>query len=83
MVVTIARCGLACEVCQYFLNQSALVVKWKMNVIVDVSFLIVPKKRQIKYCLQCPEFPCGFMNLSKPTVLYFLNLEILVCLTKS
>jgi len=79
MVVTIARCGLACEVCQYFINQKCLGCEMEYECNSRCLIFNCTEKRQIKYCLQCPEFPCGFMNLSKtycPVFSKFKNLEL-------
>ncbi|MGZ7096538.1 MAG: DUF3795 domain-containing protein [Methanobacterium sp.] len=65
MVVTIARCGLACEVCKHFINQQCLGCEMENEIDNRCLIFNCAKKRQIKHCLQCQEFPCEFMNLSK------------------
>ena len=78
MVVTIARCGLACEICQHFINQKCLGCEMENEIDNRCLIFNCAKKRQIKYCLQCPKFPCEFMNLSRiycPVFSKFINLE--------
>ena len=61
----IARCGLACEICQYFINHRCQGCE-KENLINNECLIFnCTEKKQIKYCLQCAEFPCEFMNLSR------------------
>lgn len=79
MVVTIARCGLACEVCQYFIDQKCLGCEMEHEFNSRCLIFNCTEKKHIKYCLQCPEFPCELMNLSKtycPVFSKFNNLEL-------
>lgn len=65
MEFTIAKCGLACEVCQYFINRDCLGCVRENELNSKCLIFTCAKKKKIKYCLQCSEFPCEFMCLSK------------------
>jgi hypothetical protein len=65
MVVAIARCGLACEVCMHF-DLKCLGCEKENSFNSRCPIYDCSKEKKIKYCLECMEYPCKFMvGLSK------------------
>jgi hypothetical protein len=63
--ITIARCGLACEVCKHF-NQECLGCEKENRLNNRCLIFHCAEEKNIQYCIQCQEFPCKFMvGLSK------------------
>jgi len=65
MTVTIARCGLACEICNNF-NMECLGCENENSNNKRCVIFNCSTEKNIKYCLQCNEYPCRLMiGLSK------------------
>ncbi len=62
--ITIARCGLACEVCKHF-NRECLGCETENRLNSICLIFNCAQEKKIQYCIQCQEFPCKLMNLSK------------------
>ena len=61
----IARCGLACEICKHF-NKECLGCEKENSFSNRCLIFNCSKEKNIKYCLQCKEYPCRLMvGLSK------------------
>ncbi len=60
--ITIARCGIACEVCQYFINKDCLGCVKENELNSRCLIFKCAEEKNIRYCIQCMEFPCKFMR---------------------
>jgi hypothetical protein len=60
--ITIAKCGLACEVCQHFINRDCLGCIKENELNSRCLIFKCAEEKNIQYCIQCMEFPCKFMQ---------------------
>jgi hypothetical protein len=60
--ITIARCGLACEVCQHFINRDCLGCQKEKESNSKCLIFKCAEEKNVQYCIQCMEFPCKFMQ---------------------
>jgi hypothetical protein len=60
--ITIAKCGLACEVCQHFINRDCLGCVKENELNSRCLIFKCTVEKNIQYCIQCMEFPCKFMQ---------------------
>ncbi len=63
--ITIAKCGLACEVCMHF-NHECLGCEKENRIKSRCLIFNCAEEKKIQYCIRCQEFPCKLMvGLSK------------------
>lgn len=60
--ITIAKCGLACEVCLHFINRDCLGCVKENELNIRCLIFKCTVEKNIQYCIQCMEFPCKFMQ---------------------
>jgi hypothetical protein len=76
MEITIARCGLACEVCKHF-NRECLGCEKENRLKSRCLIFNCAKEKRIQYCIQCQEFPCKLMvGLSKAYCPVFTEIKL-------
>jgi hypothetical protein len=61
MEITIARCGLACEVCTHFINQGCHGCEKENGLESRCLLFRCAQKKNVQYCLQCDAYPCMLM----------------------
>jgi hypothetical protein len=59
--ITIARCGIACEVCKHF-NKECLGCEAENRFNSRCLIFNCAQEKNVQYCIQCQEFPCKFMR---------------------
>lgn len=64
MDIEIGRCGIACEVCKNFKN--VCLGCDQENQIEKICIIYeCTSTKNVKYCFDCSEFPCGLLSISK------------------
>jgi len=64
MDIEIGRCGIACEVCKNFKN--VCLGCDEENQIEKICIIYeCTSNKNVKYCFDCSEFPCGLLSISK------------------
>ena len=61
MEITIARCGFACEICKYFINQECCGCEKENGFESKCLIFNCAQEKNVPYCLQCDEYPCMLM----------------------
>lgn len=64
MDIEIGRCGVACAVCKYYKNVCLGCGDENQNETICVIYKCADK-RNVKYCIQCNDFPCDLLSISK------------------
>src|SRR5574341_589957 len=82
--VIVARCGLACEVCQHF-NQGCPDCEKDNELNSRCLIYKCAQEKNIQYCLQCPQYPCKLIvGLSKAYCPIYSeiksNIKVLPCI---